>query len=418
MQPCCGWALGRAPLRKAESNTPLASPVSLPEDTRSAEGRAARSEPITACSAGGSRSLGLLCRPQGNRPAPCRGTTLPPAALFCSTPRCTARLSAGAQRMAPAQHPGSRRRMRHLPRLTLSRLFSFLRCLMESCRASICWRRRGESFTWTGPEPPPVTWPAPTPADGHEGQQRQQAPRAGAGRDGYGSAGHADRLSKGTSVCSVGGSSDGAIPTMRHLPSRSRAEGQDASWPGQHLTPRLRSRPAPGAPGAHFPRTRGCAELWALRGPRPSTAGVTALHPQRCHARHSLPAVPVLTRSAPATSSPAPQAAWHRSRALPSSGTCVLPPVPKPSPVPGPCLGALGRQSPPGMHFWGPGEAGSTGMLGCGTVPLCCSSAVQGEEPEERQEEAELKPRIELGGSHGQRSSGHPRLRPVPTPVP
>lgn len=51
--------------------------------------------------------------------------------------------------------------------LTLSRLFSFLRCFRESWRASICCSRRGESFTWTGPEPPPGACPAPTPADGH-----------------------------------------------------------------------------------------------------------------------------------------------------------------------------------------------------------------------------------------------------------
>lgn len=53
------------------------------------------------------------------------------------------------------------------PALTLRRLFSFLRCLMESCRASICCSRRGESFTCTGPALPPAACPAPTPAGRH-----------------------------------------------------------------------------------------------------------------------------------------------------------------------------------------------------------------------------------------------------------
>lgn len=55
-------------------------------------------------------------------------------------------------------------------------------------------------------------------------------------------------------------------------------------------------------------------------------------------------------------------------------------------------------------------------MLGCSTVPLCCSSAVQGEEPEERQEEAELKLRIKSECSQGQGSFGHPWLCPEPCP--
>ena len=53
------------------------------------------------------------------------------------------------------------------PALTLRRLFSFLRCLMESCSASICCSRRGESFTCTGPVLPPAACPAPTPAGRH-----------------------------------------------------------------------------------------------------------------------------------------------------------------------------------------------------------------------------------------------------------
>lgn len=96
-------------------------------------------------------------------PARAGGSTVPAA-------RCLAQ-----QHPAPTPRRAPRCRARRCPLLTLSRLFSFLRCLTESCRASICWSRRGESFTCTGPEPPPAAWPAPTPAAGTK--QRRQHPQ-------------------------------------------------------------------------------------------------------------------------------------------------------------------------------------------------------------------------------------------------
>lgn len=148
---------------------------------------------------------------------------------------------------------------------------------MESCRASICWRRRGESFTWTGPEPPPVTWPAPTPADGHERQQRERPSHASVGQDCYSSTGHADRLSKGTKCLQRGGKQ--RLPVCTQAPTEpSRTCGTSRPAPtekakmpaGRGTTsppPHLLGSLAPGTPGAHIPKTWGCDVLQALRGP-------------------------------------------------------------------------------------------------------------------------------------------------------
>lgn len=78
----------------------------------------------------------------------------------------------------------------------------------------------------------------------------------------------------------------------------------------------------------------------------------------------------------------APRAAVPRS-VQPSAPNCTAPEPPRPPPCcsccpPPACCGPAGHRSPACT-------AGSTAR--CTAVPLCCSSAVQGEEAEERQEE-------------------------------
>lgn len=208
-------------------------------------------------------------------------SSFPQPSLFsCSTSQHTACPSRGVQcagthwdLLSTAGTQGPAVGQGTSPHLTLSRLFSFLRCLMQCCRTSICWRRRGESFTWMGPEPPPVTWSAPTPADRHQQQQHHQPSHVSAGQDSYSSTGYADRLSKGTSVCSMGGSSI-CLCAPRHRWSHHKHAApttEKAKTPARQGStsppPCLLSSPAPGTPGAHFPKARGCATLWTLQGP-------------------------------------------------------------------------------------------------------------------------------------------------------
>lgn len=92
---------------------------------------------------------------------------------------------------------------------------------MESCMASICCSSRGESFTCTGPEPPAITWLAPTPAgetaDGGGHQQRRPPCRCRLGRAGRKSLGQ--------------------------RPSTAEASRKTREWPGQPFRPMIATYP-------------------------------------------------------------------------------------------------------------------------------------------------------------------------------
>lgn len=173
---------------------------------------------------------------------------------------------------------------------------------------------------------------------------------------------------------------------MRHLPSCSRREGQDARGPGQHLTPpRLLSSPAPGTPGTHFPKTRGCAGLWARWGP------VSLLR----ESHRSAPVV-VSCRSLPSWTPGAVQECT--SRELPCATGCSasepsaaleqdLRPFPcsQTKPCPRAVLGCLGTLVPP-LACTSGGQR-RRGALACwGAVPYLSAVPLQYKERSQRKD--------------------------------
>lgn len=153
-----------------------------------------------------------------------------------------------------------------------------------------------------------------------------------------------------------------------HTPC-SDGKGQNPAGPGSITHPRSSAAPAPGT-RCPLPKTRGSPRL--LQGPSLHCWG---------HSSSVLPAPPGLS----AQQLPAPLP--HSPRGTRTSW--LLPPSAPARPCPGHLPAAPACTA----------GAGSTRMLGRSTVPLCCSSAVRGEEAEERGEEAELSQGAALEGA-------------------
>lgn len=191
---------------------------------------------------------------------------------------------------------------------------------MESCKASICWRRRGESFTWTGPELPPATCPAPTPADGHQRQRCQH----GHGRAQGGTCGQAG---PGDTCLQRGG--------RQRLPGYARAPAASTNiltHPSAAPVAWYRALPVPASQRRGAVPGTGC-----LGHPSPHRRS----HSTRLMLLSSLPG---------AHQPPAPLPTGAGPTSFPCSRT---------QPCPRAMLGCCGALKTPGMHFWGRGRWGA-----------------------------------------------------------
>lgn len=245
---------------------------------------------------------------------------------------------------------------------------------MESCRASICWSRRGESFTCTGPEPPPAAGPAPTPAAGtnSSGVSSPHAPARGAaaGARHADRAGHQDtrlqhRVSSST-VCWCTPRCPASHREHAALHTLLRRKRPKTSTAGQHHAPKLLSSPGTGHPSPTAQRHGAPPGLRPLQGPSLQCWAHSSLPPQQLHAPRSSWAL-----STPAARSPAPQPAWHPSvlaQELPS-----FPPPPWPDLALGHAWVPVGHLPavPPCMHGRGWGALACWGaVLYLSAVPL------------------------------------------------
>lgn len=146
------------------------------------------------------------------------------------------------------------------------------------------------------------------------------------------------------------------------------------------------------------------ARHWVLPAPASQQRGAglgSGDLPLHCRSHSSAPAVVLCHHWAPNA------AQESTSNPVPLSGTRVPPIAFTPSCVPGPCLGALGHSCPPAC------TSGEHWHAGCGTVPLCCSSAVQGARGKTR------RSRIKAQDLRGAMARGALVTHsPVPSPVP